>query len=72
MKKSVIKFLAEVSALSAAMAVGIVAICSEPAGDANFIVTVLLQLLVVVISFSCVHVMNKKWGVFRKLRAMGF
>lgn len=72
MKKSVIKFLAEMVALSATMAVGIVAICSEPAADANFLATVLLQLVVVIVSFACVHVMNKKWGVFRKLRAMGF
>lgn len=71
MKKNFVRLIAQVAIVSVLFVIGLIAICGEPAQDANFIATVACQLLVAVACISIATALSKKWQIARKMNYTG-
>lgn len=67
MKANTMKFYAQLVIVGLLIAIGTLALIGEPASDANFIVTVIGQLVVTALSWTIAGALGRKWQINRKM-----
>ena len=71
MKANTMKFYLQLAIVGALIAIGTIALISEPTDDANFVATVISQLVIMSLSYSLAAMLGKKWQINRKLTRTG-
>lgn len=67
MKRNTMRFYAQVSVVTTLASVGLLAICGEPNEDANFLLTVIGQLVWCIAFCGAAWALARKWDLARKL-----
>ena len=71
MKANTMKFYLQLAIVGMLVAVGTIALISEPTDDANFVVTVISQLVIMSLCYGLAAMLGKKWQINRKLTRTG-
>lgn len=69
MKRNRCKFYAQLTVVGVLATVGLLAISGEPAEDADFLSTILVQVVVWATSWLTAAVLYHKWNLGRKVKA---
>lgn len=71
MKANTMKFYAQLAIEGALVSIGTIALIGEPTDDANFIATIIGQMIVLAVSWTAAYLLNRKWQILRKLEYTG-
>lgn len=71
MKKNLAKFIAQLLAVGTIGSIGMLALCSEPTAEADFLSTFIAQVVVAAICFTVAFILGSKWQIKRKMTYTG-
>jgi len=70
MKRNTLRFFAQLTSVSVLALVGLLALCGEPADDANFLLVVIAQLAVFATCWIVAWRLCVRWNISRKMRLL--
>ncbi len=71
MKKNFAKFIAQLATVSIIATIGILALCSEPTAEADFLKTFIAQVAIAAVCFTVTYLLGRKWQINRKMTFTG-